>query len=70
MLVLSRKTGEQVCIDEHILIKVLEVRGNYIRLGVEAPADVPIRRAELPRPVPSPASTSCPAPVPILVNGG
>lgn len=48
MLVLSRKQGESIVIDGRITIKVLEVKGNRIRLGMEAPADVPIRRTEIP----------------------
>jgi carbon storage regulator len=47
MLVLSRKTDESIVIDEKIKIKVLNVCGNRVRLGVEAPRQVPIRRTEL-----------------------
>jgi len=48
MLVLQRRRDETIVIDERVKVIVLEVRGNQVRLGVEAPADVPIRRAELP----------------------
>jgi carbon storage regulator len=47
MLVLSRKTDESIVIDERITITVLEVRGNKIRLGIEAPKEIPIVREEL-----------------------
>ena len=47
MLVLSRKKGNSVVIDGQIRITVLEVRGNTVRLGIEAPKDVPIYRSEL-----------------------
>ncbi len=47
MLVLSRKAGEKVHIGEDIVVTVLEVQGQRIRLGIDAPADVPVRRAEL-----------------------
>lgn len=47
MLVLSRKVGESVVIDGGIVIRVLAVRGGRIRLGIEAPADVTVRRCEL-----------------------
>ena len=53
MLVLSRKVGESVVIDRGIVVRVLAVEGGRIRLGVEAPVGVPIRRSELapsPRP--------------------
>jgi carbon storage regulator len=47
MLVLTRKVGERVLIDGGIVVQVLEVHGQRIRLGFEAPPDVVIRREEL-----------------------
>ncbi len=47
MLVLSRKLGESVYIGEDIRITVVEIRGNQIRLGIEAPRNVPVYRQEL-----------------------
>jgi carbon storage regulator len=48
MLVLSRKCGEKIVIsDQNIIVTVLEVRGDRVRLGIEAPADVPIHRQEV-----------------------
>ena len=47
MLVLTRKPGEKIHIGTGITITVVEVRGNKIRLGIDAPEDVPIFRAEL-----------------------
>lgn len=47
MLVLSRKTAESIIIDRRITITVLEVRGDKIRLGIDAPKDVPVLREEL-----------------------
>jgi carbon storage regulator len=47
MLVLSRKKDEAVVIDGGIKVTVLEVRGNVVRLGIEAPSEVPILRSEL-----------------------
>jgi carbon storage regulator CsrA len=47
MLVLSRKSGETIVIDNNIQIVVLEVRGSQVKLGVQAPPEVAIRRAEL-----------------------
>jgi carbon storage regulator len=49
MLVLSRKIGEQIVVADTIEITVVEIRGNRIRLGVNAPRDVSVRRAEVPR---------------------
>jgi len=46
MLVLSRKIGESIIIGEGVVVKVLEVKGRYVRLGMEAPASVSIRRPD------------------------
>jgi carbon storage regulator len=47
MLVLARKLNESLVIDERIIVTVVEVRGNQIRLGIEAPKEVSICREEL-----------------------
>jgi carbon storage regulator CsrA len=47
MLVLSRKPGEKVVIGNGITITVVEVKGNRVRVGIEAPDRVRILRAEL-----------------------
>lgn len=47
MLVLTRKPGEQLTIDENIIVTVLSVNGNRIRLGIEAPDGVKILRGEI-----------------------
>lgn len=47
MLVLSRKLDQEIVINENITIRVLQVKGNTVRLGVEAPRDIKIMRGEL-----------------------
>jgi carbon storage regulator CsrA len=47
MLVLSRKIGECVVIGDNVTVRVLEVRGNKIRVGIEAPAETKVLREEL-----------------------
>ena len=47
MLVLSRKRSESIVINENIVITVVEVRGDKVRLGIEAPREVPIHRSEV-----------------------
>ena len=47
MLVLTRKEGERIVVADRIVVAVLRVGGNRIRLGIEAPKDVLIRRSEL-----------------------
>lgn len=51
MLVLSRKVGQSLIIGNDIVIRLLEIRGQQIRLGVEAPEDVSVVREELHRTV-------------------
>lgn len=48
MLVLSRKEGETIVVDQgHITFKILEIRGDKVRVGVEAPPDVSVDRQEV-----------------------
>ena len=47
MLVLTRKPGEKINIGSDITLTVLEIRGNKIRLGIDAPKEIPVLRAEL-----------------------
>ena len=47
MLVLSRKKNESIVVDDTIVITVVEIRGDKVRLGIEAPREVPIHRSEV-----------------------
>ena len=47
MLVLSRKLGEKIYINDNICITIVDIDRGKIRLGIEAPRDVPIYRQEL-----------------------
>ena len=47
MLVLARRVGQQIRIADEIEIKILEVVGNKVRLGISAPCDVPVHREEV-----------------------
>jgi carbon storage regulator len=47
MLVLSRKSGEEIRIGQDIRITVIEVRGNRVRLGFTLPDDVTVMRSEI-----------------------
>jgi carbon storage regulator len=51
MLVLTRKLGEVIRVGDSVTVRVLEVKGNQVRLGVDAPADVRIYREEIYRAV-------------------
>ena len=47
MLVLSRKVNETIVINDNIVITVVEIRGDKVRLGIDAPKDVPVHRQEV-----------------------
>ena len=62
MLVLSRKKNESIVIDDKIVITVVEVRGEKVRLGIDAPRDVPIHRSEVYEAIRSEAKVGVPEP--------
>ena len=47
MLVLSRRVGDSLVVGEEITLTVLEVRGDVVRVGIDAPRHVKVHRAEL-----------------------
>ncbi|MBW2618240.1 MAG: carbon storage regulator CsrA [Deltaproteobacteria bacterium] len=47
MLVLTRKTGQNIAIGNEIRISVIEIKGRQVRLGIEAPGEMPIHREEV-----------------------
>lgn len=47
MLVVSRRAGESVAIGDEVVVTVLEVRGDVVRVGIDAPRSIPVHRAEL-----------------------
>ncbi len=47
MLVLSRKPNESIIIGDNVEIKVVEVRGEQVKLGITAPRDIPVHRKEI-----------------------
>lgn len=47
MLVLTRKLGESIAIDDHIKIVVVQIKGKQVRLGIEAPKETKIHREEV-----------------------
>jgi len=50
MLVLSRKPTQSIVIDGQITVTLMEIRGNRVQLGIEAPREIPVMRTEL-RPI-------------------
>ncbi len=47
MLVLSRKLNESIVINENVVVTVLSVQGDRVRLGIEAPGEIPVHRQEV-----------------------
>ena len=47
MLVLSRRKNESIVIDDNISIVIIEIRGDKVRLGIDAPKDVSVHRKEI-----------------------
>ena len=47
MLALTRKKGEALMVNNNVEITILEVRGDQVKIGIEAPKDVPIYRKEV-----------------------
>jgi carbon storage regulator len=61
MLVLSRKKNESIVIANDIVITVVEIKGDKVRLGIEAPKDVPVHREEIYKLIHAQAKTEQPA---------
>ncbi len=61
MLVLSRKAEQSVVINGEITVRIIAVRGNVVRIGIEAPQEVPIHRGELLVQLPETDRQLCPA---------
>lgn len=60
MLVLARKAGERIQLGDNVTVRVLSIHEGRVRLGIEAPETIRIRRAELP-------ASTVPTTIPIVV---
>ena len=47
MLILTRRIGEVLVIDDEIKIHILGIKGNQVRIGIDAPKDIPVHREEI-----------------------
>ena len=61
MLVLSRKAEQSVVINGEITVRIIAVRGNVVRIGIEAPQEISIHRGELLVQLPETNRQLCPA---------
>lgn len=66
MLVLSRRSHESIRIGDNIVVTVLEVRGDHVRLGIDAPHDVEVHRQEVYEAIQA-ANVSAASPAPAAV---
>lgn len=49
MLVLTRRPGESIVINHEIVVTVVKIQGNQVRLGINAPREIPVNREEIER---------------------
>lgn len=47
MLVLSRQRDESIIIGDNVVVTIVDIRGDKVRLGIEAPRDIPVHRQEI-----------------------
>lgn len=47
MLILTRKTGETISIGDDIKVQIIDIKGKYVRLGIQAPNIIPVHRQEV-----------------------
>jgi carbon storage regulator len=47
MLILSRKPGESIVIDGRIIIKIMRLEGDVVKVGIDAPVEIPVHRQEV-----------------------
>lgn len=47
MLVLSRRSGECIIINDNIEVKIVEIKGDYVKMGITAPRSIPVHRKEI-----------------------
>ena len=47
MLILTRKSGEKITVGDNVIVKVLEIKGSQVKLGIEAPNGISVHRGEI-----------------------
>lgn len=70
MLVLSRKKNESIIINDNITVTVIEIRGDKVRLGIEAPKDVTVHRREVYEAIQNQSRARDAGPTPVSPDAG
>jgi carbon storage regulator len=70
MLVLSRKKDESIIINDHIRVTVVEIRGDKVRLGIDAPKDVTVHRREVYEAIQNQLKAHDSEPTPVIPENG
>ena len=47
MLLLSRRSGESIIINDNVEVKIVEIKGDYVKVGITAPRSIPVHRKEI-----------------------
>lgn len=47
MLVLSRQRDQSIIINDNVVVTIVDIRGDKVRLGIEAPSEIPVHRREV-----------------------
>ncbi len=47
MLILTRKSGEKITVGDDVVVKILEIKGSQVKLGIEAPKGISVHRGEI-----------------------
>ncbi len=47
MLVLSRQRDQSIIINDNVVVTIVDIRGDKVRLGIEAPSEIPVHRSEV-----------------------
>lgn len=66
MLILTRRVGETIVIGDDVVVTVLGIKGNQVRIGINAPKDVSVHREEIYQRIQQEKNTSTPAPEPVV----
>lgn len=68
MLILTRRVGETLIIGDDVIVTVLGIKGNQVRIGINAPKDVSVHREEIYQRIQQEKNTTAPEKEPVAVT--